>query len=73
MKAPLQVSLAQCDAVLGDVDKNLEAHLSGIETAVEQGAGLVVFPELSLTGYQLRDLAREVACPLDAGRLAPLA
>jgi predicted amidohydrolase len=72
MKAPLQVSLAQCDAVLGDLDKNLEAHLSGIETAVEQGAGLVVFPELSLTGYQLRDLAREVACPLDAGRLAPL-
>lgn len=72
MKAPLRVSLAQCDAMIGDTVRNLDGHLSGIETARDQGAGLVVFPELSLTGYMLRDLAREVAMPLTDERLAPL-
>ncbi len=37
------------------------------------GAGLVVFPELGLTGYQLQDLAAEVAMRLDDPRLAALA
>ena len=38
-----------------------------------QGADLVVFPELGLTGYQLQDLAAEVALRLDDPRLADLA
>ena len=54
MQAPVTVSLAQCDAVLGDVERNLEAHLGLAAKAREQGAGLIVFPELSLTGYGLR-------------------
>ena len=37
------------------------------------GADLVVFPELGLTGYQLQDLAAEVAMRLDDPRLAELA
>ena len=37
------------------------------------GAGLVVFPELGLTGYLLQDLAAEVAMRLDDPRLAALA
>ena len=37
------------------------------------GADLVVFPELGLTGYQLQDLASEVAMRLDDPRLAELA
>ena len=41
--------------------------------ARERGAGLVVFPELGLTGYQLQDLAAEVAMRLDDPRLAELA
>jgi predicted amidohydrolase len=73
MLAPLTVSLAQCDAVLGDVGRNLEAHLALAEKARGQGAGLVVFPELSLTGYHLRDLTHDVALRRDDPRLARLA
>jgi predicted amidohydrolase len=72
MKAPLTASLVQCVAVLGDVGRNLEAHLGQIAVAREQGAGLAVFPELSLTGYTLRDLTSEVAMPADDARLDPL-
>jgi len=73
MQAPVTISLAQCDAVLGDVGRNLDAHLQHIETARAQGAGLVVFPELSLTGYSLRDLTTEVSLRADAAPLARLA
>jgi len=62
---PLTVSLVQADAVLGDVARNLDAHLAQVRTAADAGAGLVVFPELSLTGYVLRDLTPEVALRLD--------
>lgn len=73
MLAPLTVALAQCDAVLGDVGRNLEGHLRLLEQAREKGAGLVVFPELSLTGYHLRDLTQELAMRRDDPRLARLA
>jgi predicted amidohydrolase len=73
MQAPVTISLAQCDAVLGDVARNLDSHLRQIETARAQGAGLVVFPELSLTGYSLRDLTSEVALRAEAPVLARLA
>ena len=46
---------------LGDVDANLALHLQMIEQAAEQGVELLVFPELSLTGYRLHDLAFHVA------------
>jgi predicted amidohydrolase len=72
MKAALTASLIQCDAVLGDIGRNLEAHLDRIAAAREQGADLVIFPELSLTGYTLRDLTSEIAMPVDDPRLAPL-
>lgn len=72
MNTPLTASLVQCDAVLGDVGRNLEAHLEQIATARDQGAGLAVFPELSLTGYTLRDLTSEIAMPVDDERLGPL-
>ncbi|MDP3186475.1 MAG: nitrilase-related carbon-nitrogen hydrolase, partial [Anaerolineales bacterium] len=46
---------------LGDVPANLEKHLAYIEKARSQKADLLVFPELSLTGYVLQDLAPTVA------------
>jgi NAD+ synthase (glutamine-hydrolysing) len=46
---------------LGAVEENLERHLRFIERAKKQKARLVVFPELSLTGYTLMDLVPEVA------------
>lgn len=64
--ATLRIALAQTDCVLGDVDANLENHLEQIGKAAKEGAQLVVFPELSLTGYSLRDLVPSVARKLEA-------
>lgn len=57
----LKIGLAQINPKLGDVQSNLELHLDTIAQAAEQGVELLVFPELSLTGYRLRDLAFQVA------------
>lgn len=55
------VAMAQINTKLGDVAANLEKHLALAEEAKSRGAGLVLFPELSLTGYMLQDLSRTVA------------
>lgn len=57
----LTLALAQINTRLGDVAANLEKHLELIEEARASGADAVVFPELSLTGYALQDLAAMVA------------
>ncbi len=57
----LTVGLAQIYPKLGDVKANLKKHLDYIEQADAQGVDLIVFPELSLTGYQVQDLVPEVA------------
>jgi predicted amidohydrolase len=69
----LRVGLAQIAPRLGLFDENLERHRSLIREARDRGAGLVVFPELGLTGYLLQDLAADVAVRLDDPRLARLA
>jgi len=56
----LNLALAQINTTLGDVQANLEIHLSYLEKAKKQAADLVVFPELSLTGYALQDLVPSV-------------
>jgi predicted amidohydrolase len=61
MDSTLTVGLAQIDARLGDVEANLERHLDWIERARERGVQLLVFPELSLTGYRLLHLTPQVA------------
>ncbi len=70
---PLRIALAQIAPRLGDLDANLERHHELIAEARAEGAGLVVFPELGLTGYLLQDLAAEVAMRLDDPRLTSLA
>jgi len=57
----LNLALAQIATKLGDVEANLEKHLSYIEQAKAEKADLLVFPELSLTGYVLQDLVASVA------------
>jgi NAD+ synthase (glutamine-hydrolysing) len=55
------LALAQINTVLGNVDANLEKHHTYIKDARQQGADLVIFPELSLTGYVLQDITPTVA------------
>src|SRR6187551_3941397 len=69
----LTVALAQIAPRLGALEANLATHHALLDEARGKGADLVVFPELGLTGYQLQDLASEVAMRLDDPRLATLA
>src|SRR5829696_8473432 len=57
----LKLGLAQIKTVLGDMPANLAHHLELIDQAVAQGVQLLVFPELSLTGYVLQDLVPALA------------
>src|SRR3982750_4721686 len=52
----LTIALAQIDATVGDLDGNAEKIRAGIDRARAEGAQLVVFPELALTGYPPEDL-----------------
>jgi predicted amidohydrolase len=47
--------------MLGDKVCNLERAASHIDRAAEQDAGLVLFPEMYLTGYLLQENTRELA------------
>jgi predicted amidohydrolase len=63
----MKIALAQISPVLGNVNKNLYNHLELIEKASGEKADLIIFPELSLTGYTLKDLVSEVALnPFDS-------
>jgi len=57
----MKVALAQISPKLGDLKANVDLHLDVLEKARRAKADLVVFPELSLTGYTLKDLVEEVA------------
>jgi NAD+ synthase (glutamine-hydrolysing) len=58
----LKIALAQINTRLGDVQANLEKHLALAGQARLAGMDLLVFPELSLTGYVLQDLVPSVSC-----------
>jgi len=56
-----KIALAQIDSVIGDVKTNVRKHAQFVRKAKKAGASLVVFPELSLSGYSLKDLTWDVA------------
>lgn len=66
-------SLEQTNPRLGDVSANLDDHLERIQRAAKAGDQLVAFPELSLTGYFLKDQVYDLGLELDSpvlGRIA---
>ena len=65
MATYLTVGLAQIDCRLGVVEPNLERHLEWIAQARGRQVDLLLFPELSLTGYRLLHLTSRVALRLD--------
>jgi predicted amidohydrolase len=66
------IALAQFYPKLGDVAANLAAHLTIVGSTAAGGSGLVVFPELSLTGYFLKDQVPEVALTLESREVTAL-
>jgi predicted amidohydrolase len=66
------VALAQIKPKLGCVADNLALAEAAVAEGINAGAGLVLFPELALTGYFLKDLVPDVALSLDAPEIARL-
>ncbi|HET6361227.1 MAG TPA: nitrilase-related carbon-nitrogen hydrolase, partial [Gemmatimonadota bacterium] len=65
MQRSVTIRIIQHRPVLGDLAANLADHRARARAAAEDGVDLVLFPELSLTGYALGDLLDAVA--LDPG------
>jgi predicted amidohydrolase len=67
-----RVAVCQMRPRLGGLDENFATHHAWLDRAAEAGGQLAVFPELSLTGYFLRDLAQDVALRLNDRRVREL-
>lgn len=61
----LRLRVEQFAPVLGDRAANLRRIAAAQREAADDGVQLLVTPELSLTGYDLRDRVHELAAPLD--------
>ncbi|MDQ1667347.1 MAG: hypothetical protein QOH75_3378 [Actinomycetota bacterium] len=57
MVAQLRLALAQINPTVGDIDGNSAQVLRWSRHAAEQGAHVIAFPEMALTGYPVEDLA----------------
>ncbi|WP_435300278.1 NAD+ synthase [Timonella sp. A28] len=55
--AELRIAIAQIDTCVGDISGNVEKILSWTRKASEREADVVVFPEMTITGYPIEDLA----------------
>ncbi len=70
--AGLRIAAAQSHSVTGDIGANVARHCAFADAAAGAGVQLLVFPELSLSGYDLAGL-NAAALASDDARVAPLA
>jgi predicted amidohydrolase len=63
----MKICVVQTRPLKGDIPGNIAQHMKFIDSATENGADLVIFPELSITGYEPK-LARELATVKDDPR-----
>ena len=61
----IRAALCQLDTVVGDIAGNTERILAGLSRADAEGADLVAFPELTITGYPPEDLLLKPAFVAD--------
>ena len=64
----MKIAAAQIPSVDGDIDTNIRLHIETINQAAQHGVTMLIFPEMSLTGYLLKD-ANQHKFRLDDGRL----
>ena len=69
--ADFKIAAAQVPSIRGDIATNIATHAAAITAAAKHGVRVLVFPELSLTGYE-PDLAAELAITGMDDRLTPL-
>lgn len=63
----MKISVAQTKPLKGNIPANIEAHKRFIDMAIVNGAGMIIFPELSITGYE-PELAKDLASSQDDSR-----
>lgn len=66
----MRICIVQAKALIGHIQKNIENHLAFIERAIARNSDLVIFPELSITGYE-PELAKELSTKAEDKRFAP--
>lgn len=66
----MKIALAQTGSELGEIVVNVESHVRIAREAAQHQAALVVFPELSLTGYDVRERASELALTPESRELS---
>jgi predicted amidohydrolase len=64
----MKICVAQTKPVKGDILQNVEVHKRLIALAIDNSADMIVFPELSVTGYE-PELAKNLATNQDDNRL----
>jgi predicted amidohydrolase len=64
----MKICVAQTKPVKGDIQANVENHKKIINLAINNGAGIIIFPELSITGYEPA-LAKALATDINDSRL----
>jgi predicted amidohydrolase len=65
----MKICMVQTRPVKGDIQRNIENHKAMIELAIARGADIILFPELSITGYEPQ-LAKELATTQEDPRFA---
>jgi predicted amidohydrolase len=68
----IRVAIAQVNPKLGDLRANMALYEEKIRQGLEQKAELLLFPELSLTGYYLRDTVPSVALTMSSAEMKQL-
>ncbi len=68
----MRVSIVQFKPKLGNLSYNIEKSVQFVKGCIKEGAEICLFPELSLTGYNLQDLTYEVSLRKNDERLLPL-
>lgn len=63
----MKICAAQTRPVKGDIQSNIDNHKKLIDLAASNGADTIIFPELSITGYE-PELAKDLATDVDDGR-----
>lgn len=67
----MKICVAQTRPVKGNINANIEHHKKMINLAITNGADMIIFPELSITGYE-PELAKELATNQDDSRFDQL-
>ena len=68
----MKASIAQISPIFGNWEANLQKHYYFTDIAIKNGAELIIFPEMSLTGYYLKDLVPSLSIGPDFSRLKTL-